>query len=147
MSEYVVYFDGCCEPQNPGGAMGYGVVIYDADKQRVFRKAGMVAAASTNTNNVAEYMALNIALDWFIERSLEASPVLMRGDSKLVIEQCFGNWRIKSGAYVPFAHDAKEKLARFTSVNGEWIRRGDNDEADELSKETLRDAGIQITER
>jgi ribonuclease HI len=127
--------------------MGYGVVIYDAENRRVFRKGGMVDAAAANTNNVAEYMALNAALDWLIEHSFEDRAIMVRGDSKLVIEQCFGNWRIKSGAYVAFAHDAKEKLARFTSIKGEWIRRNDNDEADELSKESLRDAGVEIVER
>src|SRR6185369_4693422 len=88
---YTLFFDGCCEPRNPGGAAGYGAIIYSGDKV-VWRHAGMLPASPANSNNVAEYLALNAALDWFLTNGLTDRPILIKGDSQLVINQCSGKW-------------------------------------------------------
>jgi len=140
---YTVYFDGCCEPRNPGGTVGYGAVINDAYKE-VWRHAGMLPASPANSNNVAEYLALNAALDWFLENGLTDQPILFRGDSQLVINQCSKKWKIKRGLYAEFATAACNKLTDFRSFRLEWINRKQNTLADELSKSHLRRTGIKF---
>jgi ribonuclease HI len=140
---YVAFFDGCCEPRNPGGNAGYGVVIYK-DGQRVWQHSGMMPASKATSCNVAEYLAFNAALDWFIANSLTKEPILIKGDSKLVIQQCFGRWRIKRGLYREYALEAKGKMLQFKALKGTWISRVYNSEADDLSKDHLRKAGIKF---
>jgi ribonuclease HI len=50
-------FDGACQPFNPGGHIGPGWVIGKKDYHE------FVAARADNSNNVAEYMALNHLLE------------------------------------------------------------------------------------
>jgi ribonuclease HI len=134
---------GCCEPRNPGGTAGYGAIIYKGDKE-VWRHAGMLPASPTNSNNVAEYLALNTALDWFLTNGLTDRPILIKGDSQLVINQCSGKWKIKGGLYSEYARAACAKLTSFRSIRLEWVNRKENALADELSKSHLRRAGIKF---
>lgn len=140
---YTAFFDGCCEPKNPGGTAGYGAVIFKSGK-RIWEKSGMIPASPQTSNNVAEYLAFNAILDWFIENGLTTTPILMKGDSNLVIQQCFGTWRIKQGFYVPLARQAREKVKKFRALTGTWISRDLNSIADELSKTELHSAGIEF---
>lgn len=98
-----------------------------------------VPAARNNSNNVAEYLALIAILERQIEVGLTAAPILIHGDSNLVMQQMFGRWKIKQGRYV---EHAKTLLASFTKASGLWIPRRRNAEADDLSKEALRGAGV-----
>lgn len=140
---YNVFFDGCCEPRNPGGAAGYSAIIYKGDKE-VWRHAGMLPASPTNSNNVAEYLGLNAALDWFMANGLTDQPILVRGDSQLVINQCLGKWQIHGGLYTEYARAARAKLPRFPSIRLKWISRSENALADKLSKSHLLRAGIRF---
>jgi ribonuclease HI len=140
---YAAYFDGSTEPVNPGGSMGCGVAIRCGDEW-VEKIAEVYPAHPSNTNNVAEYLALNKLLDWFINNELTDAELIVRGDSQLVINQMFGSWRIKKGAYVEAAQQARKKLRKFTKVRGEWIRRERNELADSLSTQKLREQGVKI---
>jgi ribonuclease HI len=139
---YCVYFDGCCEPKNPGGTAGYGVVILK-DAVRVFEHSGMIPASPTTSNNVAEYLALLSALDWFLEQGLTGATITMLGDSKLVINQMWSSWQIRDGYYAAYAHEARKKAAQFHNLTGAWIPR-DQNIADDLSKTELRKAGVEL---
>lgn len=130
---YTAFFDGACEPRNPGGTAGYGAVIFN-EAQRVWQHSGMIPASPLNSNNVAEYLAFNAALDWFIENNLTNAQILIKGDSMLVIQQCFGRWRVKKGLYAKYAIEAKEKVKKFSTLQGKWISRVHNTLADELSR-------------
>ena len=133
------------EPTNPGGRMGFGAVIRgEKGDLKVYDGA---RAAAGNTNNVAEYCALELALDWLIENGHTLEPISVMGDSQLVINQCFGRWRIKSGAYAEVARRVQSKLRRFSAIRGKWVPRDQNELADELSKMHLRDAGVEIADR
>jgi ribonuclease HI len=140
---YTVFFDGCCEPRNPGGTAGYSAIIYKGDKE-VWRHAGTLPASPKNSNNVAEYLGLNAALDWLIANGLTGQPVLVKGDSQLVINQCLGKWQIKGGLYAEHARAACAKLPSFPSIRLRWISRSENALADKLSKSHLRHAGIEF---
>ena len=75
---------------NPGIA-GSGTVIYEADGTTVVRKLAYVVG--TATNNVAEYHALYNGL--CVAQQLGATDISVRMDSKLVVEQMSGRWKIK----------------------------------------------------
>lgn len=136
---YVCYFDGCCEPVNPGGTAGYGGVIYQGE-ERVHQTSGMIPPGPETSNNVAEYCALDSILGWFIENGKTEAPIIVLGDSNLVIQQCFGTWKIrtKEAPYAKHALMVMEKMQRFKNLRGTWISRTRNGEADDLSKAHLR---------
>ena len=72
---FEVKFDGCCEPRNPGGHMGFAATVHSKEHGLIKLHGGALAAVG-NTNNVAEYRALELALDWLIEQGLTVHPVL-----------------------------------------------------------------------
>lgn len=137
------YFDGACEPKNPGGAMGYGAAIFE---NGVLLKecSGFDAAAPTNTNNVAEYKALL----WLLEQKelFETDvEITVFGDSRLVINQLgIANWNIRKGNYVIFAQRAKEKISSIKNIKFVWIPREENSYADQLSKQQLIEHHIKL---
>lgn len=141
--EYVCYFDGSCEPDNPGGNMGVGAVILKEDNP-IFEKSDYIPAKYENSNNVAEYMAFIHILDYLIDNDLCKSRIVVYGDSMLVVQQMNGNWWIKEGRYVQWAQKAKAKLAGFTNISIYWIPREDNQIADDLSKKSMIDNGCEF---
>lgn len=135
--DYTCFIDGACEPKNPGGNMGIGAIILDADGNTVKTLSHFVKAKPENSNNVAEYQAFG----WLVTELNRIMPpgatILIQGDSKLVIEQMNGKWRIKEGHYVQFAHRAKKILNELQAkckVTIMWIPREENNIADELSE-------------
>jgi len=136
MKTYKCYFDGSCEPQNPGGSMGAGVYITCEGKH--FSKSEYYPAKESNTNNVAEYLAIIILLK--LVRNKVDCIINIYGDSKLVVNQVLGLWKITYGAYVPFAKQAQNlflELRKSNTVTIQWISRDQNQEADKLSKAHL----------
>jgi ribonuclease HI len=137
------YFDGACEPTNPGGNMGLGAIILMGD-EILFEYSEYIKAHPKNSNNVAEYMALNRALDWLIENDITKGIITVHGDSNLAIQQMNGAWRIKAGRYTPYAYSAREKKAKFSNIMFKWIPREDNSIADELSKRSMVKNGCEF---
>ena len=128
-----LYFDGSCEPMNPGGTMGFGTLIKRGDI-RIFENSEAVAAAPGNTNNIAEYRALINGLQWLIDNDMTGEPVAVFGDSNLVIQQMAGNWGAKGGRYYPYFAKAKSLRDQFSDISFTWIPRAENVECDELSR-------------
>jgi ribonuclease HI len=143
LNRYRCFFDGACEPKNPGGTGGFGAVIYRDDKI-VFQRSGIIPASPAVSNNVAEYRGLLAILDWFIDQKLTAAPIEVFGDSQLVINQMFGKWRIRDGLYASMAREAFAKRKQFPNITGSWIPRRCNSVADDLSKAELRRAGVEF---
>ena len=54
-------------------------------------------------------------------------------DSKLVVEQMSGRWKIKHAALQSLAEEARVLAARFERVRYEWIPRAENSHADRLA--------------
>jgi len=134
-----VYFDGLCEPVNPGGIATYGFVVY-RDGERLAAGRGVVGAGYLGddvTNNVAEYTALVKALEWLVERGLTGERLRVRGDSQLVIRQLRGEYAVRAPRIAPLYRRVRELLARFPSCEFEWVPREGNREADALSLEAL----------
>ncbi|UED86704.1 bifunctional RNase H/acid phosphatase [Streptomyces profundus] len=120
---------------NPGPA-GYGAVVKDADTGQVL--AETAAYIGTATNNVAEYRGLIAGLRAAYALSPEAR-VRVRMDSKLVVEQMSGRWKIKHPDMRPLAMEAQQ-IYPAGAVRFEWMPRERNKHADRLANEAM-DAG------
>ncbi|MEU4872586.1 bifunctional RNase H/acid phosphatase [Streptomyces sp. NPDC021608] len=134
MREFIVEADGGSRG-NPGPA-GYGSVVIDAATgETLAERAEYIGVA---TNNVAEYRGLVAGLR--AARELDPSArVRVRMDSKLVVEQMSGRWKIKHPDMKPLAAEAARVLPP-GQVAYEWIPREQNKHADRLANEAM-DAG------
>lgn len=117
---------------NPGPA-GYGSVVFDADRSRVLAERREFLGVTTN--NVAEYRGLIAGLA--AARDLGAREVEVRMDSKLVVEQMSGRWKVKHPDMIPLARQAGELAASFDRVTYAWIPRSENSHADRLANEAM----------
>ena len=135
------------EPVNPGGTAAYGAIIFK-DGKKLWEDSKIFIPTRGRekevSNNVAEYSGFKAILDYLIAHDLTKSQIIVYGDSKLVIEQMFGSWRIKFGYYVPIAKTCKAMIKQFPYLTGEWIPREENFLADELSKAQLKRAGVKF---
>lgn len=138
------YFDGGCQPRNPGGHCCWGYLIV-SDGRKVDEGSGHIPAGPGNSNNVAEYRG---ALDCVRALSAMLPPpkrVTIHGDSKLVIQQITGRWRVKGGLYVPVYRELRTEVAACDfEIEWKWIPRAQNWEADELAHRELRERGVAI---
>lgn len=117
---------------NPGVA-GSGSVLYSADRSQVLRKIAYVVG--TATNNVAEYHALLNGLRAAYEMGARDVEVLM--DSKLVVEQMSGRWKIKHPDMRELAVKCQAIARNFASISYNWVPRKDNTAADELANTAM----------
>lgn len=122
-----VYTDGGSRG-NPGVA-GSGSVVYDENGTTLAEIAYVVGQKSSN--NVAEYHGLLRGLE--AARDLGATEVDVFMDSKLVVEQMSGRWKIKHPDMKKLALDARDLAAGFSAVTYSWVPRAKNKKADELS--------------
>ncbi|PJN40833.1 bifunctional RNase H/acid phosphatase [Streptomyces sp. CB02959] len=132
--ELIVEADGGSRG-NPGPA-GYGAVVLDPATGEALAEAAEFIG--TATNNVAEYKGLLAGLRAARDLDPEAT-VHVRMDSKLVVEQMSGRWKIKHPDMKPLAAEAAAILPP-ARVTYEWIPRARNKHADRLANEAM-DAG------
>ena len=117
---------------NPGIAAGGSVVIDEATGE-VLAELGVYVG--TATNNVAEYRGMIAG----VTRALTIDPdaeLRIRLDSRLVVEQMSGRWKIKHPDMADLAAEARRLLAG-TAVAFEWIPRVENARADRLANESM----------
>ena len=126
------WFDGACA-SNPGGAMGAG--------WRITRANGIVQEgweswppAAENTNNRAEYLALAGLLRAYLQAGGQG-PLLIQGDSRLVINHLTGAWKCRDQALRPLLAEALTLAGQVPDgVRFEWVPRARNTQADALSR-------------
>jgi ribonuclease HI len=129
----VLFADGACRG-NPGPA-GSGAALVNEE--------GHVAAEAMRylgrgTNNIAEYTALIIGLEEALRHDVEDLEVRM--DSKLVVEQMNGRWRVRDAKLRPLATRARELLGRFPEWRLRHIPRDENAVADLLANRAIDEA-------
>ena len=129
MSELVAYVDGGSHG-NPGPA-GVGVVIQSSNGPRV-RIARWIGH---HDNNVAEYVALLVALQYALELKAPALHVL--SDSEVVVRQMRGEYACRSPRLYSL-NWVCQKLARSLQFSIAHIRRQDNAEANGLANSAVR---------
>lgn len=146
-----VWIDGACEPVNPGGTASYGVVVKHGE-EILFESGDVVGSGPAMSNNVAEYSGLIAFLEWYLEtrrgslnhRELKRRPAIY-SDSRLLICQMTGEWRVKQGLYVPYYNKAQTLIRENKLDLGFWkVPREQNEEADRWSKKALLDAGVTL---
>lgn len=130
---------------NPGNA-AYGAIVRDEISSEVLAEwADSVGIAS---NNVAEYSGLVAGL----KAALEIDPgaeVMVRLDSKLLVEQMTGRWRIKSPDLRRLALEARDVVAQVGadggSVSYTWVPREENSAADALANSAMDGTSVRWT--
>ncbi len=117
---------------NPGVAAG-GSLVIDSATGEVLAEMGVYCGITTN--NVAEYNGMIAGIRRAI--AIDPNAVLhVRLDSKLVVEQMSGRWKIKHPGMAELAAQARAILTG-TPVSFEWIPRAENSRADRLANESM----------
>jgi ribonuclease H / adenosylcobalamin/alpha-ribazole phosphatase len=117
---------------NPG-ISGAGAVLLDASSGKILKEIS--ESVGIATNNVAEYTALLLGLQAAFEMDPKAS-VLVRMDSKLVVEQMSGRWKIKHPDMMALGAKV-QKLIAGKDVEFTWIPREQNSLADALANKAM----------
>ena len=123
---------------NPGPA-GYGSVVWTADHRAVLAESKQ--AIGRATNNVAEYRGLIAGLEEATK--LGATEVDVSMDSKLVVEQMSGRWKVKHPDIAVLHQQATALSTQFDRINYRWIPREKNSHADRLANEAM-DAAAEL---
>ncbi len=129
----LIYFDGGARG-NPGPA-AIGALVLDPTSVPPHRLATVSERIGETTNNVAEYRALIAGLE--AAAATPARVARVRGDSKLVIEQVAGRWKVKQPHLKPLHAEACALLARYDEIDLAHVRREQNVEADALVNAAL----------
>jgi len=127
---------------NPGPS-AYGAVLKDAATGETIAERGETIGVATN--NVAEYRGLIAGLELYREHTPGAA-LEVRMDSRLVVEQMSGSWKIKHPDMKPLAMEARRLAPAGTTFT--WVPRERNAHADRLANEALdglRDAGGPVS--
>ncbi|MCA2243067.1 MULTISPECIES: bifunctional RNase H/acid phosphatase [Mycobacterium] len=117
---------------NPGPA-GYGAVVWTEDRASVL--AENKQAIGRATNNVAEYRGLIAGLDDALKLGATEAAVYL--DSKLLVEQMSGRWKVKHPDLIELNAQARRLAARFDTISYSWIPRERNSHADRLANEAM----------
>lgn len=130
-----IYIDGASRG-NPGPS-GIGILVRDTKGKDLIRRGEFLGKA---TSNVAEYTALVKALQIIAKNkkiASQASNLAVKSDSKLLINQIIGNYRIKSKNLIPLVIKARKLLKNFNSADFKLITRSENKIADKLANKSM----------
>jgi probable phosphoglycerate mutase len=135
--EFTLYADGGSRG-NPGPA-GAGCVVFDPQGKRVVEVADFLGIT---TNNVAEYEGLLRGLvklrDTYPEGYFNTAKLVIKLDSKLIIEQMKGNYKVKHPNLVPRYLEVKNVIARtFSHVSFVHVPRALNKDADAMANKAM----------
>ncbi len=128
-----LYTDGAARG-NPGPA-GLGLVIEDDQGMRLWGGCTFLGVA---TNNRAEYLALIAGLRKAAEWKPERLEVYL--DSKLVVEQVTGKYKVRSPDLLPLQRQAADLLRGFPRVTVNHVPRERNRAADALANRAIDEA-------
>ena len=116
---------------NPGPA-GIAAVATDPAGGVLAERSETIGDA---TNNVAEYRALLLGIE--LAKELGADEAEFIADSKLIVEQVRGNWKVKQEHLRPLHTKVRDELRDLGKWSIRHVRRDDNARADELLNEAL----------
>ena len=123
---------------NPGPA-GIGVLLSDENGAAIGELAKGIGEA---TNNVAEYSAVIAGLE--LARELGVTDLEIAVDSKLVVHQLKGEWKIKNDRLRALALKARGLMSRFDSATIKHVRREENEGADRLANQGMDAAELNL---
>ncbi|TAM62702.1 MAG: ribonuclease HI family protein, partial [Chloroflexota bacterium] len=136
----VIRTDGAARG-NPGAA-SCGAVLIDASRRDALDPdapplVAIAKALGRRTNNVAEYAGLIMALR--AARRLGAVAIDLRLDSRLIVEQLNGRWRVRDAKIARLYEEARRLLVGFESWHATHEPRARNRAADRLANLALDD--------
>lgn len=142
-----VYFDGLCQPINPGGISCYAFIV-KSDGRIVHSDYGVAAKpfSEESTNNVAEYTALAKALQWLLANNFNSQKVEIKSDSQLVVNQLTGDYKVKARRILPLFKQVLFLKTKFQDIQIKWIPRDKNREADRLTNKAYNKALLENPE-
>lgn len=122
---------------NPGVA-GYGALVRDVATGDLLVE--LAEPLGTASNNVAEYRGMLAGLTAVVAIDPTAE-VEVAMDSKLVVEQMSGRWKIKHEDMRRLALQGRDLVGEIREAGGTvsftWIPRGENGDADALSNDGM----------
>lgn len=129
---------------NPGVA-GYGALVRDRDTGELLVE--LAAPLGTASNNVAEYRGMLAGLR--AAHTIDpAADVEVGMDSKLVVEQMSGRWKIKHPDMRALALQGRDLVAEITAAGGSvefaWMPREANSHADALSNRGMDGEDVEL---
>jgi ribonuclease H / adenosylcobalamin/alpha-ribazole phosphatase len=135
---FLIRTDGAARG-NPGPA-SLGAALYDlrrpdARDPRAAPDASISDYLGVQTNNVAEYTGTVRALE--LARELGASEVHLLLDSKLIVEQLAGRWRVKDAKLIPLWAACRAVLGGFERWSATHVPRAQNSVADALANQAI----------
>jgi ribonuclease HI len=130
MKRVIVNVDGGSRG-NPGPA-GIAAVATDPSGEVLAERSETIGRA---TNNVAEYRALLLGVQ--LAKELGADEVEFIGDSKLIVEQVKGNWKVKQEHLRPLHTKSRDALRELPKWSIRHVKRDENTRADALLNEAL----------
>ena len=142
-----VYFDGLCQPINPGGISCYAFIV-KSDERIIHSDYGVAAKpfSEESTNNVAEYTALAKALQWLLANNFNSNKVEIKSDSQLVVNQLTGDYKVKARRILPLFKHVLLLKTKFQDIQIKWIPRDMNREADTLTNKAYNKALLENPE-
>lgn len=127
----IIYCDGGSRG-NPGPAACAFVVT--VNEKEIYSQGKYLG---TETNNVAEYMAVSIALDWIISNPTK-EEIIFNLDSQLIERQINGIYRVRDIKLIKLHDKIKMKIGMIKSkLEFKWNYRTSNEKADTLVNKTL----------
>ena len=150
------YMKGSCEPISPGGTESYAFVVF-RDGDVIYREANLtwphflslpniVFKPVVSSINTSQYYACIFLLTYLLQSGYKDEEIVVYSDSKLVVNQMNGSWKVGQGHYLFLAHYCKHvMLDLFKDIRFQLVQPKENFVADELSKEVLRNAGVEIS--
>ena len=108
--------------------------MFDDDAGVVIAQIGVYVGHATN--NVAEYNGMVAGLKYAVEHTDVSVPIHVRMDSKLVVEQMSGRWKIKHPDMAGLAAEARALIGG-RHVTFEWVPRLDNARADAMANRSM----------
>jgi len=133
--EYLkIYFDGGSRG-NPGPS-AVGAVIYDKNDNKINEISTHIGHC---TNNLAEYMALDMVLDLIKKYKVKynINRIILNTDSKLLHHQIKRIWKIRDAEILEMNKKIARKLKDYETVDLRLIPREENMAADRLVNSAL----------
>lgn len=144
------WFDGACEPRNPGGYATWGFWV-QSPGDVIYEGYGCGGDGALMSSNVSEYSGAIGVMEWFLKRGLQNQKILVHGDSNMVVQQMSGVWKVrcpekrkKPALYIPFYQRARVLIGKFGDISFKWIPREENGKADGLSRRWLDENHVKL---
>lgn len=128
----VLFFDGACT-KNPGGIASFGYKIScKTTGNLIHSHCGEVCRGAQASSNIAEWAAVRNGL-LYLKDQKWSGTLEIYGDSKLVINQLTGEYKVRKDTLIPYYNECKSLLESL-QWSATWIPRELNEECDRLAK-------------